>query len=136
MVDFIPSNTEQVYELLDLIHFITISVTIPTKIIIAQTTAKESKDCDKALPVFPATGNAEEEHSNQFKKINNVPLQKQCFIILCCSEKTGNTMFAVATELFLAFATIVKTYEIASKATAIIFAALNNINKTLYIIIL
>lgn len=135
MVDLIPSVTEQVYELLVLIHLITISVIIPAKIIMAHTIPKVNNSPDSALGEDASTGNAEDEHNNQFRKINKVPLQKQCFIIVCCSVNTGKRMLDVATALFLTFATTVKTYEIASSTTAIIFATLKRTSNALYIII-
>lgn len=130
-----PSTTEYVVELLDLKHFITISATTPTKIIIAHTMAKVSKPSDRALVAFPLTTKTLDEQRSQFNKINNVPHQKLCLIIECCSEKTGNEILAVAMTPFLALAIIFSTYEQASSTTARIFAILKRISKTSCIII-
>lgn len=128
-----PFDTEQLNDPFDLRHLIITSATIPTKIIAPQIVPNESNACDKAF-VPSLDGKIEDEQRSQFMKTNNVPHQKQCFIIICCSDKMGKTMLEDATALFLAFATTVRTYEIVSSAIAIMFAILNKTNKTLYII--
>ena len=130
-----PAATEYVVEPLDLKHFITISATMPAKIIIAHIIAKVNKPSDSTLVVFPLTTKTLDEQRSQFNKTNTVPHQKLCLIIECCSEKTGKEILAVTITLFLALAMIFSTYEQTSSTTARIFATLKRISKTSCILI-